>query len=85
MGIVLWLLFGGLIGWLASIVTGDDSRLGILGNIVVGLVGSIIGGFISKAITGKGINVFTWYGFGFSILCAIILLSILNLIFRRRY
>jgi len=83
MGILLWFILGGIIGWLASIVTGDNSRLGIIGNVVVGLLGSMIGGFLSKLITGKGVTVFTWYGFGFSILGSIILLGVLNLIFKR--
>ncbi len=44
---ILWLLFGALVGWLASIVMRTDAQQGALLNIVVGIVGAFIGGFTS--------------------------------------
>ena len=46
MGIILWLLFGALIGWLASLIMKTDAKQGALLNIVVGIVGAMIGGFL---------------------------------------
>ena len=46
MGIILWLIVGGIIGWLASMVMRTDAQQGILLNIVVGIVGAFIGGLI---------------------------------------
>ena len=46
MGIIAWIIIGGVAGWLASLVTGTDARFGILGNIVIGIVGALIGGFL---------------------------------------
>ena len=43
---ILWLLFGALIGWLASIVMRTDARRGRLLNIVVGIIGAMLGGLI---------------------------------------
>jgi uncharacterized membrane protein YeaQ/YmgE (transglycosylase-associated protein family) len=43
---ILWLLFGALVGWLASIVMHTDARQGALLNIVVGIVGAVIGGWL---------------------------------------
>jgi uncharacterized membrane protein YeaQ/YmgE (transglycosylase-associated protein family) len=44
MGILFWIIFGGLVGWVASLVMGTDSQQGILLNIVVGIIGAFIGG-----------------------------------------
>ena len=46
MGIILWLVIGGVVGWLASIVMRTDAQQGIFLNIVVGIVGAFIGGLI---------------------------------------
>ncbi|MBA3470903.1 MAG: GlsB/YeaQ/YmgE family stress response membrane protein [Herpetosiphonaceae bacterium] len=48
MGIILWLLFGALIGWLASLIMKTDGQQGALLNIVVGIVGAMIGGFLFR-------------------------------------
>ena len=44
--LILWLLFGALVGWLASLVMHTDARQGALLNIVVGIIGAFIGGFL---------------------------------------
>lgn len=46
MGIIGWLIFGGLVGWIASKFMGTDAQQGILMNVVVGIVGALIGGFL---------------------------------------
>ncbi len=46
MGIIGWLIFGGLVGWIASKFMGTDAQQGILMNVVVGVVGALIGGFL---------------------------------------
>ena len=77
MGIIIWLIVGGIVGWLAGMVMRDNQ--GILLNIVVGIVGSVIGGLIF----GAGINdVITINTFIYSLIGAIILLAIVNLIRR---
>ena len=52
MGILSWIILGGLAGWLASLVTGKDASMGILANILVGVVGAFLGGFLWQAIGG---------------------------------
>ena len=81
MGLILWLIIGGVIGWLASIIMRTDAQQGIILNIVVGIVGAFIGGLI---ITGGSINnaPLTLYSFLVSLLGAIILLAIVNLVRR---
>ena len=81
MGLILWLIIGGVVGWLASIVMRTDAQQGILLNIVVGVVGAFIAGMI---FSGGSINnqPLTLYTFLTSLVGAIILLAIVNL-FRR--
>lgn len=80
MGIIVWLIVGGIIGWLASIIMRTDAQQGILLNIVVGIVGAFIGGLIFSG--GNINNGLTLYSFLVSLLGAVILLAIVNL-FRR--
>ena len=61
MGILSWVVFGALAGWVASIITGTDRRQGCLANIAVGVVGAFLGGFIMNLATGSGLR------FGFNI------------------
>jgi uncharacterized membrane protein YeaQ/YmgE (transglycosylase-associated protein family) len=46
MSIIGWLIFGGLVGWIASKIMGTDAEQGILLNIIVGVVGAVLGGFL---------------------------------------
>ena len=81
MGIIVWLIIGGVVGWLASLIMRTDAQQGILLNIVVGIVGAFIGGLIFGRgdINNAGLTIGT---FVVSLLGAIILLAIVNL-FRR--
>ena len=84
MGILVWLIVGGVVGWLASIIMRTDAQQGILLNVVVGIVGALLAGFVVSPLLGigtinQGISVAT---FLVSLVGAIILLAIVNL-FRR--
>lgn len=80
MYILLWILFGGIVGWLASLLTHNDSRMGIIANIIVGLVGAAIGGLISHLVGLGGVLLFSWAGLGFALLGAVLLLLLVNAI-----
>jgi uncharacterized membrane protein YeaQ/YmgE (transglycosylase-associated protein family) len=81
MGIIIWLIVGGIVGWLASIIMRTDAQQGILLNIVVGVVGAFIGGLI---FTGGTINQapLSLTAFLVSLVGAVILLAIVNLVRR---
>ena len=84
MGILVWLIVGGVVGWLASIVMRTDAQQGILLNVIVGIVGALLAGFIVSPLLGigtinEGISLAT---FLVSLVGAVILLAIVNL-FRR--
>jgi uncharacterized membrane protein YeaQ/YmgE (transglycosylase-associated protein family) len=82
---IVWLIVGGIIGWLASLVMRTDAQQGTLLNIVVGIVGAFIAGLVLTPIFGIGtINSgnFSLPAMLLSLLGAIILLAVVNL-FRR--
>lgn len=86
MGIIVWLVMGGLVGWVASLIMGTDARQGIILNIVVGIVGALIGGWLIGPMLGTGSinNDITVMSFVVSLIGAIILLAIARL-FQRSY
>ena len=85
MGIILIIVVGGIIGWLASMVMRTDAQQGILLNIVVGIVGALLGGFLLSGLIGGApitSGAFDVRSLLVSFLGAVILLAIINL-FRR--
>jgi uncharacterized membrane protein YeaQ/YmgE (transglycosylase-associated protein family) len=81
MGIILWLIVGGVIGWLASIIMRTDAQQGIFLNIVVGIIGAFIGGLVMSggSINSAPLNLTS---FLVSLLGAVVLLAIVNLVRR---
>lgn len=79
MGLIIWLVIGGIVGWLASIVMRTDAQQGIFLNIIVGIVGAFIGGLLFGGSINAGVTV---YSFLASLVGAIILLAIINLVRR---
>jgi uncharacterized membrane protein YeaQ/YmgE (transglycosylase-associated protein family) len=81
MGIIIWLIVGGICGWLASMIMRTDAQQGIILNIIVGIVGAAIAGFLlgGGADMNHGI---TFQSFLYSLLGAVVLLAIVNLIRR---
>lgn len=80
MDFIIWLVVGGIIGWLASIVMRTDAQQGIILNVVVGIIGSFLGGLLFGARLGGG----TLGGLISAFLGAVILLAIVNLVTRGR-
>lgn len=58
MGILSWLIFGGLAGWVASMIMKKNKSMGILANIVVGIVGAFVGGFVMDLIGQESLMTF---------------------------
>ena len=86
MGIIMWLVFGGLAGWIASMIMGTDAQQGILMNIIVGIIGAFIGGFVARLL-GFGSESFEFFDLGSwitAILGAVILLFLVKTFMGRR-
>lgn len=85
MNFIIWLVVGGLIGWVASMIMKTDGQQGIILNVVVGIVGAMLGGWLLAPMFGAGTinqNDFSIAGLGVSLLGAVILLAIVNLVRR---
>ncbi len=85
MNFIIWLIVGGLIGWVASMIMKTDAQQGVLLNVVVGIVGALLGGWLISPILGAGtVNQgdFSIAGPVVSLIGAVILLAVVNL-FRR--
>jgi Predicted membrane protein len=81
--IIVWVILGGISGWIASMITGKDAQMGIGMNILVGVIGAFIGGWLAGIIglgPATGLNI---WSFVVSIVGSIILLSIISL-FKRK-
>jgi uncharacterized membrane protein YeaQ/YmgE (transglycosylase-associated protein family) len=78
MGIILWIIFGALAGWIASMLTGENARMGALANIIVGIIGAILGGWIVTLIGGAGVTGFNLGSLLVAIAGAVILILIVR-------
>lgn len=81
MGLLSWVIFGALAGWVASIIAGTNQRQGCLMNIVIGVAGAFVGGLISKLLFSSSVS-FGWDIQSFAV--AVLGAALLLLVFRRR-
>jgi len=80
MEIIAWLVFGGLAGWVASMIMKKNGSMGLIANIVVGIIGAFLGGFLmSFFVNGWSITGFNITSFVVAVFGAVVLLAIVNL------
>jgi uncharacterized membrane protein YeaQ/YmgE (transglycosylase-associated protein family) len=88
MNFIIWLIVGGIVGWLASIVMRTNGQQGLLLNIVVGIVGAFVAGMFLTPLLGIATinqNNFSLPGVLVSVVGAIILLAVISLFSGRRF
>jgi uncharacterized membrane protein YeaQ/YmgE (transglycosylase-associated protein family) len=86
MNIILWLIAGAVIGWLASRIMGTSGQQGLLLDIVVGVIGAVLAGWFLTPLLGVGTinqNDFSLPALLVSLVGAVILLAVVKLIRRR--
>ena len=84
MGIVSWIVLGGIAGWLASLITKRNDQMGCITNIIAGIVGAAVGGWVFSLFGGKGVTGFDLPSLLVAFVGAVIVLAIVNLIFGRK-
>lgn len=82
MNFLVWIIFGALAGWLASMVMGKNRQMGALANIIVGILGAFIGGWIMNSFGAAGVTGFNLQSILVAILGAVVLLFIVGLVRR---
>lgn len=80
MGLLAWIIFGGLAGWIGSLIMNTDNQQGVLLNIVVGVIGASLGGFLLSLMGIGGVSGFNLYSFFVAVLGAVVLLMVVKFI-----
>jgi uncharacterized membrane protein YeaQ/YmgE (transglycosylase-associated protein family) len=84
MGIISWIIIGGLAGWVASLILKTDEEQGLVGNIIAGVLGGIVGGWVFSMIGGEGIDGFSLWSFLVALVGALVVLIIKGAITGKR-
>lgn len=79
MGIVAWIVLGGIAGWIASMFAKTNESMGIFANIIVGIVGAMIGGFLFGLMGGEGVSGFNLYSLFVAVVGSVVLLYIVKM------
>jgi uncharacterized membrane protein YeaQ/YmgE (transglycosylase-associated protein family) len=83
LGIILWIIFGALAGWLTSMIMGTNAQQGFWGDVVLGIIGAIAGGFLMGLTGNPGVNGFNLYSLFVAVIGAVFIVWITRMIQRR--
>jgi uncharacterized membrane protein YeaQ/YmgE (transglycosylase-associated protein family) len=76
MSILIWIVFGALVGWVASMVMGSSG--GLIWDVIVGIIGAVLGGWLMSFLGQGGVTGFNVYSFLVALLGAVILIAIVR-------
>ncbi|HRH55303.1 MAG TPA: GlsB/YeaQ/YmgE family stress response membrane protein [Candidatus Paceibacterota bacterium] len=82
MEFLIWIVFGALAGWIASMIMKTNGQQGLLLDIIVGIVGAVLGGWIMSLFGQQGVEGFNLYSFLVAVLGAVVLLAIVKMVRR---
>lgn len=82
MNILIWIIFGGIAGWIASLIMNTDGQQGIMLNIVVGIVGAVVGGWLMNTLGSAGVTGFNLYSFLVAIAGSVVLIGVVRMLKR---
>lgn len=76
MGILLWIIFGALAGWIASVIMKTNYRQGTMMDIIMGILGSIVGGFLMGMVGKSGVDGFNLYSLVVAVIGAMVVIYV---------
>ncbi len=82
MNILVWLIFGALAGWIASILTGKNRKMGAVANIIVGIIGAFLGGWLFSFFGAQGVTGFNLQSLFVAVVGAVVLIFLVGLVRR---
>ncbi len=82
MEILLWIVFGAIVGWVASMIMHTNGQQGLLLDIVVGVVGAVVGGWLMTTFGQPGVSGFNFYSFVVALIGAVALLAVVRMVRR---
>ena len=80
MNFLVWIVFGGIAGWIASLIMGTDAQQGIILNVLVGIGGAVIGGWIMSFLGSGSVSGFNLYSLVVAVIGAIVLITIVRVL-----
>ena len=82
MNIFVWLIFGALAGWIASMIMGKNNKMGAIANIIVGIIGAFLGGWLFSFFGAQGVTGFNLQSLFVAVVGAVALIFIVGFIRR---
>lgn len=82
MGLCGWIILGGLAGWVASMIAGTNAKMGLIANVLVGIVGAFVGGLVFNVAGGHGVTGFNLYSLGVAVIGSVLVLFVARKIAR---
>jgi uncharacterized membrane protein YeaQ/YmgE (transglycosylase-associated protein family) len=76
MGILLWIIFGALAGWIASVIMKTDNNQGTGMDIIMGIIGAVVGGFLMGLVGKSGVDGFNLYSLVVAVLGAMVVIFV---------
>ncbi|MBP9761749.1 GlsB/YeaQ/YmgE family stress response membrane protein [Candidatus Saccharibacteria bacterium] len=83
MDFIVWIVFGALAGWVASMIAGTNAQQGLLMNVVVGVVGAFVGGWVMKQFGEQGVSGFNLYSFLVAVAGSVLLLFVYRMVTKK--
>jgi uncharacterized membrane protein YeaQ/YmgE (transglycosylase-associated protein family) len=81
--ILVWVVFGALAGWIASLIMKTDAQQGAVMNVLVGIAGAFVGGYLARMLGGSGVTGFNFGSLLVAILGAVVVLFVYRLVTRK--